>query len=327
MSSLLINIYTSGIDIVNRFNEIVDIEHKNFDDIIVNFVEPGIVYFENDDCLTLIDLIKYNHDKRNITYYGCNFSNDEGLPLYFHNNMFHEGHDLYMKNKMCKGLLAECIDVGSKASTLKKFDFLMGGTTETKDWLFDLIQDHPVAEDIFLTYYRDNPKQGSWSKHVKMPLNHTAETIQDRWKSTVRYSDLIDPAIYNSTFYSAIIETVNHTDFGVFTEKTAKPIVAKRPFVVFGSPGQLKALRRLGFQTFSSVIDESYDDEQDRDKRFRQVLEAMQKISSQDPAWVYNKLAGVLEHNKKHFETTDWNRAFKENTLESKKIDLYRFTQ
>jgi hypothetical protein len=43
------------------------------------------------------------------------------------------------------------------------------------------------------------------------------------------------------------------------TEKTAKPIWAKRLFVMFGTPGFLKKLHELGFKTFDHVIDESYD--------------------------------------------------------------------
>lgn len=327
MSNLLINIYTSGTDIVERLQKIIDAEHKNFDEIIVNLYEPGIRYEKNGVNHTIVDFIKENKDKINVSYYGCNFSNQMGLPLYFMNNMFHEGQDLYIKNQMCKELLAKCIDVDKKSPGMKKFDFLMGGTTHTKDRLYDVLKHHPVSDKVFLTYYKDNTKQGSWSKHVKVPVNHTAETIEDRWKSLIRYSDLIDPEIYNSTFYTALIETVSHPNFGIFTEKTAKPIVSKRPFVVFGSMGQLKALHKLGFKTFSEVIDESYDDEQNEDKRFRMVLNAMNYLCDKNPRSVYEKLASVLTHNKKHFENTDWNKEFREKTKRSKKIDLARFKQ
>lgn len=327
MSTLLLNIYTGDTSIADRFQRIVDDEHKNFDALVVNFYEPGFSYERNGSYMSFVDLIKDNLDKPNVTYYGCNFSNEVDLPLYFMNNMFHEGQDLYIKNKVCNDLLAKCVDVDKKATDLKRFDFLMGGTTPTKDFVYDLLGDHPVAEQTFLTYYRNNPRQGSWSEHVKVPVNHTAETIDDKWKSMVRYSDLIDPVIYNSTFYTALIETVSHSDFGVFTEKTAKPIVAKRPFVVFGSPGQLKALHGLGFKTFSKVLDESYDDEQDQGRRYRMVLDAMNELCKENPVRVYEQLADVLEHNKMHFETTDWNREFRQKTMKSKKVDLFRFAE
>ena len=118
-----------------------------------------------------------------------------------------------------------------------------------------------------------------------------------------------------------------HEDFCVFTEKTAKPIIAKRPFVVFGSVGQLRALRGLGFKTFSPVIDEDYDMiTNDRD-RFKKVLDSMLELSGQDPFVVYEKLKEVLDHNKKHFEENDWNSSFLRQIENcGKKIDLNSFT-
>ena len=44
------------------------------------------------------------------------------------------------------------------------------------------------------------------------------------------------------------------------TEKIFKPMMLEKPFVVNGTKGYLKELKRLGFKTFSDVIDESYDD-------------------------------------------------------------------
>lgn len=327
MSTLLINVFTSGTDIVEKLQNIINDESEKYTDVVVNLYEAGIVYDTKDGQKTFVDFIKENIDRKNVYYYGCNFANTNGLPLYFLNNMFHEGANLYIKNKMCRGLLEQCVNVNEKSKNLNKFDLLLGGTTPIKDWLYDVLKTHEVNEQVFATYYRDNPKQGEWSRHVKVPVNHTAETIEDRWKSMLRYSDLIDPEIYNKTFYTALIETVCHEDFGVFTEKTAKPIVGKRPFVIFGSPGQLQALRTMGFKTFSNVIDESYDKEKNMHKRFKMVLDSMYQLSLLDPQSVYAQLADILSHNKKHFENTDWNGQFKKQTRGSKKIDLFRFEQ
>lgn len=327
MSTLLINIFTSGTDIVERLQKILNDESDNFSNIVVNLYEAGIRYDTKGGKKTFVDLIRENINKKNISYYGCNFSNQPDLPLHFLNNMFHEGANLYIKNEMCRGLLEQCVKVKDKSNDLQKFDLLLGGTTPTKDWLYDVLKTHKVSNKVFVTYYRDDPKQGEWSRHVKVPVNHTAETIEDRWKSMLRYSDLIDPEIYNKTFYTALIETALHEDFGVFTEKTAKPIVAKRPFVIFGSPGQLQALRRLGFKTFATVIDESYDKERDMFKRFNMVLDSMDQLSLLDPKFVYTQLDEILQHNKNHFESTDWNRQFRKQTRGSKKVDLFRFEQ
>ena len=89
----------------------------------------------------------------------------------------------------------------------------------------------------------------------------------------------------------------------LFRSKEAKPIVAKRPFVIFGTAGQLKAFKQLGYKTFDLVIDESYDDIEDKETRWHKALDSMSKLSLQDPLRVYERLKPILEHNKKHFES------------------------
>ena len=105
-----------------------------------------------------------------------------------------------------------------------------------------------------------------------------------------------------------MIETTIHNDFAMFSEKEAKPIVAKRPFVVFGACGQLEAFRSLGFKTFDSVVDESYDLIEDKETRWHKALDSMLLLTEEDPKEVYRKLQEVLIHNKDHFENTEWKR-------------------
>jgi hypothetical protein len=88
----------------------------------------------------------------------------------------------------------------------------------------------------------------------------------------------------------------------MFSGKEAKPIVAKRPFVIFGACGQLEAFRSLGFKTFDAVIDESYDLIKEKQERWQKALDSMFELTKSDPRDVYKKLADVLDHNKKHFE-------------------------
>lgn len=326
MSTFFISLNSDGIEVIEKFRNLIKEDYKKYDQIVVRLNEPGITYFENEKRYSFIDLIEEHLDK-NITYYGCNSSNKlTELPLKFINYMFLSGPDLYKKDIMCKSLLEQCLIYSKKSKNIKKWDFLLGGKKEIKDWIFETIKSHPVYSTVFLTYYRDNVKSGYWSNLVKIPKNHTAETIYDRFTSLLRYSDLIDPEIYNQTFFTALIETVQHEDFCVFTEKTAKPIIAQRPFVVFGAPGQLKALQKLGFKTFSSVIDESYDLELNTNIRFKKVLDSMYELGKKDPLDVYEKLKEILQHNKKHFEENNWNGDFL-TLIKScnKKIDLNNF--
>ena len=94
----------------------------------------------------------------------------------------------------------------------------------------------------------------------------------------------------------------------MFSEKEAKPIIAKRPFIIVGTKDHLKSFRQLGFKTFGPVIDESYDDETDFEKRVSKILDAMHELSALDPRDVYKELQPVLEHNHNHFYQHQWNK-------------------
>ena len=96
----------------------------------------------------------------------------------------------------------------------------------------------------------------------------------------------------------------------MFSEKEAKPVIAQRPFIVFGAKNQLKAFKSLGFKTFDSVIDESYDNIDDKVQRWNQALDSMMALTDKDPIEVYATLKDVLAHNKDHFENGNWKRCF-----------------
>ena len=43
------------------------------------------------------------------------------------------------------------------------------------------------------------------------------------------------------------------------TEKTARPIAGTRPWLIYAAPGHIQQLKRMGFRSFDSLWDESYD--------------------------------------------------------------------
>jgi hypothetical protein len=43
------------------------------------------------------------------------------------------------------------------------------------------------------------------------------------------------------------------------TEKTVRPIMGTKPWLIYGAPGYIQRLRQMGFQSFDALWDESYD--------------------------------------------------------------------
>ena len=76
---------------------------------------------------------------------------------------------------------------------------------------------------------------------------------------------------YNETYFSIVVETAvtmqqsnlrtdHMSPCTLFvTEKTFKPIAFQHPFVVCGMKGTLQFLKDNGFETYSNIFDESYD--------------------------------------------------------------------
>jgi hypothetical protein len=88
------------------------------------------------------------------------------------------------------------------------------------------------------------------------------------------------------------------------TEKTFKPIALGMPFVITGTAGSLEYLRSYGFKTFSSVWDESYDQEPDdirRAEKISALLKSIDQLSEKDKQNLFEQTWPIIEHNWKHF--------------------------
>lgn len=107
----------------------------------------------------------------------------------------------------------------------------------------------------------------------------------------------------NSEIYHKVkVDIINETyyfekDQLHYTEKIFKPIMLGIPFVVNGVKGYLEGIRKLGFKTFDSIIDESYDNSDD-DIRYSNVIDAAQQLVK-----VYNsqEVRDICEYNKQYY--------------------------
>lgn len=87
-----------------------------------------------------------------------------------------------------------------------------------------------------------------------------------------------------------------------FTEKIGKSLIFKHPFVLQGSPGMLKEFSKQGFQTFSSIIDESYNtyDKTDFSHVEPCVLAAKDFLNKLQDARVQSEVQEIVDFNFQH---------------------------
>jgi hypothetical protein len=80
---------------------------------------------------------------------------------------------------------------------------------------------------------------------------------------------------YIDTYFSLVSETVFDYPYSLRSEKIYKPLAMGHPFVAVANRGFYRDLHRAGFQTYHTLIDESFDlidNNQDRLDRIAQVV-------------------------------------------------------
>jgi len=110
---------------------------------------------------------------------------------------------------------------------------------------------------------------------------------------------------YNCDFYKNIAldivtETVFDYPYPCITEKTIRPLANKRMFIIVGAANILQLLRSKGFETFSDVINETYDTINDPVDRFNSVVNSINTFLDRpinDIKEYYIKNQDRFEHN------------------------------
>lgn len=98
------------------------------------------------------------------------------------------------------------------------------------------------------------------------------------------------------------------SDGAFLTEKTFKCLKHGHPFVLFAPAGSLAALRNMGYRTFDSVIDNTYDTVTDNTERYLAVIATIRRLALVDPNTLYNMCVEDLVHNQALFLATKWDR-------------------
>ena len=131
----------------------------------------------------------------------------------------------------------------------------------------------------------------------ELDTQHLSENEKTSFGATNNMKDW-----YSETYINLVTETF----FGrnVFlSEKIFKPLANLQPFIVLGDYGTLKELKRLGFKTFESFIDESYDLEIDPKVRIKKIEKEIEKLKNKSikeiHEWYYS-IKDILLYNQKH---------------------------
>jgi len=126
---------------------------------------------------------------------------------------------------------------------------------------------------------------------------------------------------YNETACSIVSET-NDNDSDVFlTEKIWKCMISQHIFIVHGNYQYLKKLKDLGFKTFNSIFDESYDNIRDPNERINAIAKLIESLQGSDWLKLYEETKEIRQHN---FETF-WNKNVIAELINNELLRWFKF--
>jgi hypothetical protein len=147
-----------------------------------------------------------------------------------------------------------------------------------------------------------------------MPLHAYKNSDVDEIMSWYDYSR--DPGItlYQDIFIDIVSES--HVAGNTFypTEKIARPMWLKKPFIIFGSRDYLCYLRQMGFKTFQTpTLDfwsEDYDAYEGRERYIRilALIDELAKKSKEELQELYQAMQPILEHNYNLLQTQSYSK-------------------
>ena len=293
----------------DSFDRILNVVQR-YRHVIVYICEPWCGYGDSDL------LTKILRDLPSVVVF-TDIIMDQELPNHKQvSNWFCEHENIYTlpwTKNILEELRQDCIE---KQYT---FDALLGVQRPHRDLIYHYWHNSDHQDKILLTYFRDDPRNGIWDvpytvtgvkdQTVLSLMNYTLATAvaQDTEDAKSIETYMILPVtIYNNSWYSIIAEGFTDHRGTRLTEKTAKALVAERLFVMFGAPRDLERMRRLGFQTFDGIIDESYDNIKDDKTRWQTAWQQVEWLCQQDPVRIQAASRDIRKHNRHVFLETDW---------------------
>jgi hypothetical protein len=211
-------------------------------------------------------------------------------------NVIHYGWHLNATRKVYKTFTPK---LDTEEIKSKYFDVLLGTKKPHRDFINEYVAKN-LMNETYLTYSDKDMSKFDLGVSIipskQVDAGSSTENLVIGNKS-VRISMLIPDMIYAKTAYSVVAETFVDNEFSFFTEKVAKPILAKRLFIVFSGQHYLRNLKSLGFKTFKDVVDESYDSIEDNELRWGMAAEQMANLCRCSQRDVLHYTQQVREHN------------------------------
>lgn len=191
------------------------------------------------------------------------------------------------------------------------FDCLFGARREHRDFVMLSLQESGLLaqsivnyRDIFWgnTVDRVTDRVQAEFLLTQMQYPYVSPNLDPAWEVSTKLDNTISHhvpwEIWRRCYYHILVETLGTgADTFFMSEKAGRAFYAKRMFVHFGTVDYLAGLKKLGFETFGNIIDESYDTVQDDIQRWHRAFDQVEFLSQQDHVAIAHRSKPIVDHN------------------------------
>ncbi len=231
------------------------------------------------------------------------------LPYsHFESDVFGEIRHLGWENTPLKTYEEHLEYKTSNFNNIKLFNNLNKKPREHRIWFFVKLYQHNLLEKGLISMNKFAPHQREYCG-MEIDQNIFSE-VQNILPCDLygKSNELLDTGYYIRRIYEqphldSWISVISEAQFEdsqgtVFlSEKMFKPISCYHPFIVMGNKNSLYEMKKLGYETFSKWIDESYDSLSDN-KRMDAIIESLKQFDKEkNKLNIYKDMENVLKHN------------------------------
>ena len=217
-----------------------------------------------------------NFGEKISTFYHEGFAiNELSFPFWFYEYIINPPYQLYRKKYVTHDFTCFCKDMRKhKMDALKHIERLNLNVFATAG---KIARNEPIKEF----------KSNIISEIKNIPYLQVSLPNEIYLKGKV---SIITETNYDDTRF---VNGNTFTHMCHVTEKTFRCFGLKQPFTVVGDSGILKSVKKLGLETFDSLIDESYDLESDENRYIKSIEAAIQLKNHYNSS----KLDDILNRN------------------------------
>ena len=213
-------------------------------------------------------------------------------------------------------LVLTCMLINADLIDKFYYSFFLNYSHGTSNWLYEnMIAGYKY--DLDNADWFDNIVSICDANKSMFPLRLNIDSTYNK-----NFLDNDDVKYFEDSYLSLVTETfffdcsrpnqrIRNEDTIFLSEKTFKPIAMKHPFIIASRPKTLEYIRKMGYKTFSPLIDELYDLVDDDYARIKMIVEEFKRLSQNTPEqWIewQKNVKEIVEHNYNIFintKTTD----------------------